>query len=422
MQVRALLTIADYYGTLAAARSLGRSGVPVTIADPKRCSTANWSKFATERLVSPAVEDGERFIEWLIALGKRDTKYALLPTSDDSAWLFSKYRGELERDFYLIQPPVDELYKLLNKCFLHQLCIECNVPVPKTWFPRSALDLESVLSEAVYPLMVKPRTQVLFPSRNKGTKVATDTELKDAFRRIGAMAHKPLLERYDHDASVPIIQEFFADASEGIYNLSGFVSRDGQLSGLRAGIKVLQRPRRIGIGLCFEEAAIDEATAASIKRLVTKAGFVGVFEAEFIRTSHGNLLIDFNPRFYNQMAFDLDRGLPLAELAYYEAIGNDARVQSLISQSLKETANPTRVYSHRFLLEITLGLQGLSGALSKSEVKHWRDWIREHQGRTTDAVFDASDIAPSILDSLQHLYGYARHPRATIRSLLLNRQ
>jgi predicted ATP-grasp superfamily ATP-dependent carboligase len=269
--------------------------------------------------------------------------------------------------------------------------------------------------------MVKPRTQVLFPSRSKGLKVTSDTELAEGFRRIGAMTHKPLLEQYDHDASIPIVQEFFADAAEGIYNLSGFVSQSGQLSGLRAGVKVLQRPRRIGIGLCFEEAAIDETTADAIKRLVTKAGFVGVFEAEFIRTSHGNLLIDFNPRFYNQMAFDIDRGLPLAELAYYEAIGDDARVHSLIAQSVGKNSNPARVYSHRFLLEVTLGLQGLSGALSKNEVKHWRNWIREHRGRTTDAVFDVSDLAPSILDTVQHLYGYARHPRATIRNLLLNR-
>jgi hypothetical protein len=40
------------------------------------------------------------------------------------------------------------------------------------------------------------------------------------------------------------------------------------------------------------------------------SGYVGVFEAAFIRASTDPRLIDFNPRFFGQMRFDVVRGLP----------------------------------------------------------------------------------------------------------------
>ena len=46
----ALLTMANYTGTLAAVRALGRAGIPVTTADPSRLAVSAWSKYATVRV------------------------------------------------------------------------------------------------------------------------------------------------------------------------------------------------------------------------------------------------------------------------------------------------------------------------------------------------------------------------------------
>jgi predicted ATP-grasp superfamily ATP-dependent carboligase len=58
-----LLTMADYYGTLAAVRSLGRLGVPITVAESKLLAPARWSRYVTRRVGCPDVSDSEAFLE-----------------------------------------------------------------------------------------------------------------------------------------------------------------------------------------------------------------------------------------------------------------------------------------------------------------------------------------------------------------------
>ena len=80
-------------------------------------------------------------------------------------------------------------------------------------------------------------------------------------------------------------------------------------------MKVLQRPRRLGIGLCFASAAVPDDLRARATRLLDSLGYFGVFELEFIRSRGRYLLIDMNPRFYNQIQLDVTRGLDLPMLA-----------------------------------------------------------------------------------------------------------
>lgn len=50
-------------------------------------------------------------------------------------------------------------------------------------------------------------------------------------------------------------------------------------------------------------------------------GFHGMFEAEFIERGDERLLIDLNPRAYNGMTLEVERGLHVAWYAYLEAAG-----------------------------------------------------------------------------------------------------
>ena len=52
--------------------------------------------------------------------------------------------------------------------------------------------------------------------------------------------------------------------------------------------------------------------AAAVARLCRGLGYFGAFEVEFLREGERRMVIDFNPRFYGQMAFDVKRGLPAA--------------------------------------------------------------------------------------------------------------
>jgi predicted ATP-grasp superfamily ATP-dependent carboligase len=416
----ALLTVANYNGTVAAVRTLGRAGIRVTIADPRRFSVGAWSRHASARVAAPAVRDTDRFLQWLLEFGRNHEKHVLLPTSDDTAWLYSLHQQELSRHFHLLSPPVDVVYRLLNKALLHREAAAAGLAVPRTWFPESRQDLERCCREARFPVLVKPRTQVLFRTQSKGAYVQSPDELACYYSVIADQPYEPWLLKLDPHASRPMVQEFHSEAASGIYNISAYV-QCGRIRGARASRKLLQQPRRLGTGVCFEEAPVLPDLLSGLERLVARLRFSGVFESEFIQTGNESVLIDFNPRFYNQMAFDIARGLPLPLLAYYEAIGDIGRFEQLCNSMADPAPSHGRVFVDLISLRVLLSMQRLSGALSRSEKQRWTDWYDSHRDRCTYALIDRSDPMPFWLATLQTTLRYARHPRNFVRSIVLNR-
>jgi biotin carboxylase len=186
-------------------------------------------------------------------------------------------------------------------------------------------------------------------------------------------------------------------------------------------MKVLQRPRKVGIGLCFEGRAIEEGLGDKLAALCKRVGYFGSFESEFIVDGDRRLLIDFNPRFYSQMGFDVARGLPLPMLVWYAARGETGRLDVELARARAWQATGHEVYCHKTMLDLVLGLQGMSGQMSRAEVKRWRDWYRAHRSGVTDAVRDPDDRVPALIDTAQWVQHFAKHPRSFVRSFVLNR-
>jgi predicted ATP-grasp superfamily ATP-dependent carboligase len=414
--------VADYYGTLAAVRSLGRAGVPVTLAESRLLPPARWSRYVTRRVDCPPAEQVEAFLAWLLEFGERNPGHVLYATTDDLAWLFARHADALGRVFRMVQPPLTTLYTLLNKKLLGAACREAGLDTPDTWYPTSDADVERLAREARFPLLIKPQTQILFGVHSKGARAERPEELVPAYQAFMAEnAYLPQLLAFDPAAAHPMLQAYYPEAAESIYSLSGFVDGGGELVAVRGAVKVLQRPRRLGVGMCFEDAPVDAALAERLLALCRKVGYHGVFEAEFIRTGGRSLLIDFNPRYYGQMGFDVARGVDLPCMVHAAATGDAAWLAGLVEQAQATGGQGRGVYHHRFMLELVLTLQGMSGALSRSEVERWRGWLQTHAPHATDAVADRQDWKPWAVEVGRLLFLYARHPRSTLRSLVFDR-
>ncbi|HET9452105.1 MAG TPA: carbamoyl-phosphate synthase, partial [Aggregicoccus sp.] len=360
-----LLTVAGFYGTLAATRAVGRAGIPVIMADSRLLAPARWSRFVARRERCPPVEQPQQLLEWLLEFGAQAPGAVLYPTCDELAWLFSRHREELGRVFRLYQPPLEAVYALLHKGQLQANAQAVGLDVPPTFFPRDEAQLEEVARQVRYPVLLKPQTQIFHALHSKGQQAETPEQLREGFRAACAEdTYSGALHDFDPEATRPMVQQFFTEAAEGIYSISGFIDASGKLVAARAAHKVLQRPRKLGIGLCFDAAEVEPGLAAGLEALAKRVGYYGVFEAEFIRAGGRSLLIDFNPRFYSQMAFDEDRGLSLAQLVHAAACGDGARVQALAEAARTWKAGGRHAYRHGFVLEVTLRAQGLSGRFS----------------------------------------------------------
>lgn len=414
----ALLTTPSYYGTLAAVRSLGRLQIPIATASPRRFTISSSSKYASARLSCPATTDSERFLAWLEAFGDANRKHVLLPTCDDTAWLYARHRERLSAKFHVGPLDIHAIHQLLHKRHLAGHARAAGLETPTTWFPESERDLEGVLAEATFPVLIKPVTQVLFESRSKGSVVRRPADLHAAYRNFLKLRHGSEIVAYDASVQKPMVQEYYTEAHTGIYNIAGY-ARSGKLRDVRAGRKVLQRPRSLGIGVCFEEAALEQPLVEGLERLLQRLSFSGVFEAEFVKLDGRALLIDFNPRFYNQMGFEVARGLPLPLLAYQDALAEHGG-PSLLAERAGALAAPGQVFAHATAFKVMIAAQQLSGALSREEAETWRDWYDSHEGRRVDAVHDPDDVWPARLDTVQMLQHHLRHPRIFMRAIVFN--
>lgn len=415
-----LLLGADYYGTLAAVRCLGRAGVHVAVADETRSARALWSRYVKERGTHPPIYEVPAFLAWLAEFAEAHPKTVLYPTNDHLAWLFAAEKDALS-SFLLYEPGEETILRLLDKKLLSDACAKVGIDVPATLYADTDPALLGLAKDARFPLLIKPRTQVFLEGGIKGAMVARLADLPAELARYKALVryNKVLTERHP-DIDRPLLQEYLTAAETSISSISGFVDRDGRLVA-RAAMKVLQRPRKVGIGLCFESRELEADLSTKLQALCREVGYFGAFEAEFIADGDRRLLIDFNPRYYSQMAFDVARGLPIPLLVHYAARGEEAALASELSRAAAWTANGGERYCHKLMLDMVLVLQGASGQLSMSEVRGWRQWFADHERHATDAVRDPGDKLPAVLDAASWVQHFARHPRSFIRSFVLNR-
>lgn len=416
-----LLLGADYYGTLAAARCYGRSGIAVAMADEDPRARALHSKYVGERLVHPPLSEPERLVEWLVSWGEAHPGTLLYPPNDHLAWLFADRRDVLARAFTTYGPPEDTILRLLDKKRLHEACAAVGIEVPVTHALGEAGAEAALAGELRFPVLVKPRTQVFLASGIKGFIARDRAELGAELARFRKLvAFHPVLAGKHPEVAEPMAQEYLTEAETNIFSVSGFVAEDGAFAS-RAAMKVLQRPRKVGIGLCFEGRAPDPTLADKLAALCRHVGYFGAFEAEFIVAGERRLLIDFNPRFYSQMGFDVARGLPLPMLVWYAARGDRARLGEEIARAAAWKATGDEVYLHKTMLDLVLALQGLSGQMPWSDVRRWRRWYRDHRAGATDAVRDPDDRRPAVVDAASWVRHFAKHPRSFVRSFVLNR-
>jgi D-aspartate ligase len=417
----AFLTSAGFFGTLATVRALGRAGISVTVADSAPLAVSKFSRYTSRSLRCPNLRDeGDRFLEWLLAFGKKSAeKHVLLATCDDTAWLYARHAEELSRYFHLDSPPLAALYPLLNKRRLAECCMALGIDIPTTRTVKNESDLQRIEREATVPVLIKPSTQVLFKSRQKGEIVTERKRFAELYRDFAANEFTSSLVAYDSSVLWPLVQDFHADA-DCIYNLAGYMAPWGEISVVRASAKVLQA-RKVSVGICFEAAAVEPRLVAAVEELLRSVGYRGVFEIEFIRERNEYLLIDANPRFYGEMAFDVRRGMQLPLLAYFQALGDDAAVRSLVSQSTSTADDAPHVHMHRLGLEMMLQLQRFAGAFSADEAAEWRAWQLAAGPNASDAVLDRDDMLPALIDAAAQLYGQLRHPTHLLRTTLKQR-
>jgi predicted ATP-grasp superfamily ATP-dependent carboligase len=407
-----LLATASAGGTIAAVRDLGRYGLDVGVLSSPALSVAAWSRLARRSYPAPPESDIDRFLERLLEIGAAHPGQILLPTSDETAWLYTLHAERLGQHFCLYQPSLETMRRIVDKKLFENAVASAGLAVLPSWEPRSFDEAVMLAPSLPYPVLIKPRTHVHRLMNDKGLVAHSKSELIEKYRRFVTReqvraAENPLLP----DAGLPILQQFVSVAEEGVCSVTGFIDRTGQLFVTRRSTKVLQRSQPVGVGVCFESLPDSPMLSTAVRRLCRELQYFGMFEVEFLRFDRGWAPIDFNARLFNQVGMDIRRGMPLPLFACLDAAGETQALQEAVEQAQAASYVPT-VFCDGFTLRAILTARTLTGRISREERDHWRNWLKLHAEHAVDFAADPHDPMPGLIHVLSEIYlGLRAFPR-----------
>ena len=399
-----LLASASFGGTIAAVRHLVRNNIGVGVLSSQRLDAAAWSRHTARVYSAPPESKGQPFLERLVAIGAADHGKILLPTSDQTAWIYAKNAALLARYFCMYQPSTATLQRILDKKLLADAAINAGLTVLPSWDPQNIDDVAELAPNLPYPILIKPRTHVHRLRHDKGMVVYSSSEL---LRKYQLFLDRERVRTADNrvlaDAHLPILQQFVRVGSEGVHSVTGFIDRTGELFVTRSATKVLQRSQPIGVGLCFESLPPAPALSDAVRRLCRELEYFGIFEVEFVLFDGRWAVIDFNPRLFNQIGMDIRRGMPLPFLACLDAAGDTTSLREAVRKAQVQESERI-VFCDRFSLRAFLFAQTITRRMSHKDRAHWRAWLRKNAAHGIDYAADGSDPIPAIIHSLSQIH------------------
>ena len=404
-----LLASAAFGGTLAAVRNLAVNGFEVRVLSSERLGAATWSRYTSHSHRVPAESDTQQFLDRLIAIGEMDPGQILIPTSDETTWLYANYADKLATVFRLALPSVSVIRRILDKSLLAEAASKAGIGFLPNWDPVDADELNTLARTLPYPMLIKPRTHVNRLRNDKGVVVNTPAELHKQYSLFIAR------EEIGSRAVRPFLQPFVKVGNEGVQSIAGFIDRTGDLFVTRRSTKVFQRTQPLGVGVCYESRPPSPSLSRVVHALCRELGYFGMFEVEFISFAGQPTVIDFNPRLYNQVGLDIERGMPLPFFACLDAAGDETGLRDAVEKSKVEGDNQEVLYD-RFTLRAILFLMAATSRISREDHAYWRSWIKRNTSHAIDVAAKREDPMPGLIHSCSEIYLGLRSAGRFLRS------
>lgn len=416
-RISVLLASGSASGTIAAVRNLGANGIDVGVMSSHLLSAAAWSRWASRRHWSPPETKSCQFLERLLAIGAAEPGQILLPTSDETAWLYTANAELLNKHFRLYQPSLKTIKRILDKTQLAAAAKRVGIDVLPTWDPPNIGDLEALAPTLPYPILIKPRTHVHRLRNDKGIAAYSAEELLLCYQQFVDRERVRAVNSDMPDADRPILQQFIDVGREGVLSVTGFIDRTGEHFVTRNSTKIFQRSRPVGIGICFEPLPQVTGLSDAIRCLCRELDYFGIFEAEFLWFGDTWAIIDFNPRLFHQVGMDIQRGMPLPILACLDALNERSALRTLVLRA--QTEDRTAVFCDRFTLRAILLAQALTARISRRDRLRWLGWLKQNASCAVDAAADTNDPMPALIHALSELSirvtGFSRFLQSTPR-------
>ncbi len=373
-RVGAVVVGGDFHG-LGVARSLGRHGVPVCIIDDEY-SIGRFSKYTTMSVRAPSLRGADETVAFLIETARRmDLKgWVLFPTRDEHVAAFARHRPALTEVFRVPTPEWDVVKWAWNKWNTYSLAQKLDIPIPRTWCPKSMEDLDRI--DAEFPLGIKPavKEDFFYATKAKAWRANNKQELRELFGK--ALSHSA--------GNEILVQEIIP--GDGNYQFSSCVFfKNGEAVGKMSAQRWRQHPPEFGRAATFVESidlpVIEEPTF----RFLRTINYYGLAEIEYkLDPRDGKYkLLDVNARTWGFHSLGASAGVDFSYLLYADQVG----------ESIQECHGRPGVSWIRMVTDVPTSLGGIiDGRLNT------RTYLKTLKGFSTESVFAREDVLPTLVE------------------------
>ena len=311
-----LIFDAAYRQSLVSARSLGRFGLRVAMAesyaqyDPSLPVPAFRSRHSSRNVVFPSyATDPVAFASAVVDFVREHPTRVALPTSDGVIEAMVPYRERLAELGCTLALAADCALEIANdKDRTLELARKLDISQPRTMRIDSIDDLPAVLAEFAFPFVLKPNTSWSRATQCRlvPTEVINHAEAVDVTRK------------YLAGGTSVLAQEWACGRREG---LTLFVV-GGEVLASCAHVEYRTSPALGGASVMRESTPIPEDIYVPAMKLVAAAGLEGVCEVEFRRDAAGRpLLMEINARLVGGIENAMHSGVDFPLLIWQWATG-----------------------------------------------------------------------------------------------------
>jgi D-aspartate ligase len=305
------IVIGGHFQGLGVIRALGRLKVPVVLMDQEPCM-ARYSRYIYKYFKCPPVNHEFELLDYLL---QREMEAlagcVIFPTDDETVSFLSRHKSDLEHRYRVFTPGWKTIRYVHNKEKSYRLAERCNIPIPKTYYPKKIEDLDGI--ETPFPLIVKPAVMHSF-FRVTGKKV------------FQANDRSELIKSYEKAVSIVgpdeiLIQEKIPDVSRHLYSFCPFYKYDRTVAYIIAR-RTRQHPMDFGHASTFAETVSIGEIKELGERFLSAIHYYGLCEVEFIQDPRDwqFKFLEVNPRIWGWHTLAIRSGVNLPYMVYRDML------------------------------------------------------------------------------------------------------
>ncbi|NKB31991.1 MAG: hypothetical protein GKR91_02730 [Pseudomonadales bacterium] len=199
-----LVTEGAQKNTLGIVRSLAQEGNKVHVVVSSKWDTCKFSKFTSGFLYLDRLS-----VKCILGYIQKNSIDSIIPVGIISTQFFSDHRDSFSK-VELVIPTRKQLKIACSKQLTYDKAIDCEIPIPETYYPQDIEEIEVLAGEIPYPCVIKWLYEV---GANIVDYAFNKQDLLKKYRKLCE------LHEYDETTGLPMIQEYIEGDGVGEFAL-----------------------------------------------------------------------------------------------------------------------------------------------------------------------------------------------------------